>query len=1465
MDEKSSNENINNKYVYFNIVKAKKKKYNLYLSSGYDKNALEKIEEKELPEKEDILLVYRIKIIPQELQKKNNNIYKIEVIIEEENSNKHKYKISFNNIDKDFYEYKFKIRGIDIIPLSYEQQFEIYLDILRKKYEKKQKTQENYDFIESSQSLLEESSKYNFLFYLLIFLECFSTHLAQKHSLIFNPKKIKGIGDIPEKKLNQLKNILNAILKNPEEKLHLTKDGLKHQSLELFLSVVLFFNLNYQKEKIREMFENKKFFNYLYKKLVDYREFFKDLVLPKGDVIKLIEQAQNFNQILNFLFYLEKDFVTFMKVINDQNKKINNIINQELKENQKKDILKIEIQKYIVPKIEDSIFSIASEINEYLSTNYNNYYYLKFSDKIFKKYVKFHKDKNYDNLLLLKSICNNIKTHNNNFESKCKFDDDIHETGLKLIQGGKIKNSELLDFILKDEYYHKKEYASQRSLEIFDGIDITSLNENFFKNWKRINFKAIFEKKIEEFLKKISSLIKEMKDFGLLFSFFEFYQDKEIDDNCIQIMQEKFIELFRTYKERECTNFIQETSKLLYLSCKVKNLKAFTDKIQKIMYYKTVNIIYINLTENYPDLTKEFLDIVLKFFTEDKNNSNPSALLYLIKKCNRLRKEIFTKINKYVIKEEEFLSLEETENYKFFKALLKEDLINQKEYKKDDYIDNTKKRVLSEQEKIKKFQINYQNLIFFFENKNYEIILLERILHIFLMDKDKPKKYFNLIKEKVNEVKGKIENFQIVLKYFNDFFDSNINDINKLYNIITNLYNNHLNYFEQNLLEDYNKYEKYLDEAKKFQKYQKSEFFNEIYKELKKKYKDKGNGQMCLEESEQSFKELTNIFIENGINKIDGKILEICLKPFTRKEKDIEKEINILKNIFKINQDLNINNTIEQMILITKREYIFNAAKSIDYFIGQIKGIQTNFISEIREIIKLLKEKKDLDTIRNCKNILSNINIDIIGDDNTYIDIIIKLKVQPDIIIFLFKKTVQDCRNLQEISSQNENSFVSVNDILDMEKCVEFFNNLGKYEDFQKKKDSEIIDLFKENVNKKKDILLYFEKFVDNYGQIKILESSLDKSKVLKSQIQDIINDSTFTLSNTKTDSFICNHKVNNNESMENIISLRERAQLTKKKTFEYDLFIESITQILNIHKLLHNIYLKGYPKNIKVEIKFSSNFNNNFEGNDDKIVYEKKFFLDGEEKKDNIQIENILKINLKCLEEKQIEAYKKRPLIRFIYGNQFNYLYQNIKQINNISINNIKPFLKYITNDLYTHDITNFNFKEGGDIIENNINECEKYLNEVLDKNKLNLQKIYESTIIKKNIKNEKIQGVYIYSCENMERDLFKIYKYLTCNVPIAQNILLCDKDTISEEITAFLYRAILCEYNSCFIIGGMESLNNEQKIYIIELLNKFFSRGDEKIKSCLIILYQNKKFDIFKILTSKKYIISLDLKSQD
>ena len=142
-----------------------------------------------------------------------------------------------------------------------------------------------------------------------------------------------------------------------------------------------------------------------------------------------------------------------------------------------------------------------------------------------------------------------------------------------------------------------------------------------------------------------------------------------------------------------------------------------------------------------------------------------------------------------------------------------------------------------------------------------------------------------------------------------------------------------------------------------------------------------------------------------------------------------------------------------------------------------------------------MKKQKDIIVIKRCKENLKNLKIDIDDKNNSYIDILIRFKLHPEIIPFLFKKTIEDCRNLQEILSENENSFVTANDILDLEKCIVFMKGLGKLEELKNKNDNEVINLFKDEFSKKNDIFIYFTRLLNNYAQIELLLSHLDKSK----------------------------------------------------------------------------------------------------------------------------------------------------------------------------------------------------------------------------------------------------------------------------------------------------------------------------------------------------------------------------------
>ena len=164
-----------------------------------------------------------------------------------------------------------------------------------------------------------------------------------------------------------------------------------------------------------------------------------------------------------------------------------------------------------------------------------------------------------------------------------------------------------------------------------------------------------------------------------------------------------------------------------------------------------------------------------------------------------------------------------------------------------------------------------------------------------------------------------------------------------------------------------------------------------------------------------------------------------------------------------------------------------------------------------------------------------------------------KLNGKAEIIQFLFRVTIEECRSLKEILSECENTFITIDDLLDMEKCVEYFMNLGKLENLKNKKDDEIIKLFKETLSKYEYVktLIYFANFVEKYSQIKLFQATIDKVTYLKNIIYNIINSSTFIISNSKENSFQCNYDDRiemPSENKENIIAFRDRAQLSNIK-----------------------------------------------------------------------------------------------------------------------------------------------------------------------------------------------------------------------------------------------------------------------------------------------------------------------------
>jgi len=108
---------------------------------------------------------------------------------------------------------------------------------------------------------------------------------------------------------------------------------------------------------------------------------------------------------------------------------------------------------------------------------------------------------------------------------------------------------------------------------------------------------------------------------------------------------------------------------------------------------------------------------------------------------------------------------------------------------------------------------------------------------------------------------------------------------------------------------------------------------------------------------------------------------------------------------------------------------------------------------------------------------------------------------------------------------------------------------------------------------------------------------------------------------------------------------------------------------------------------------------------------------------------------------------------------------------------------------------------------------------------------------------------------------------------LPNAQNILIANKETSPEEIQAFSYRAILCNYNILFVVEINDSFSDYQQYilnsYIANLLSEKYKNYKENYKedidkkntekyldSCIVFVYEIQNIKIMPFLKEiKKY----------
>ena len=1441
--------------------------------------------------------VFSFDIVEKLLKKKDPNEKKYKAIIEL----KQKFKVfstTFSGIilfkeGKNNYIYDFEFQEYQSwtgntsppihIRLSKCKQLKIYNEMLNL-LKIKQADKLSLDLVLDSQLYLK-GKKYELDFYLEILRRCYSNKEVKTLLMMFKLERVI----LPEKmEIKDYSSILNLIEKKPKVIIkYCTEKDNEEKYYKLFYSLLLYFRANYEKEKVQSLLSQEGLRKYFIEILSENSSKFSNIEVSDDLIIDMIKQK-------NITFAKIKGALTFIKSIEKLltfiNSNIDLIFEYCTKESQQ-----INMSEMANPKEIDNLNAIINEIQKIINYQSNkNKIFITFNEQFWENYIHYNDKKNVKNLVLINKailLCKDIDKSLN--LEKYNLKNKIHETGLEAIRKGELKNEALIDFIENDDVYFKdNNYATKkdRTLEVLKGIDLETVDDKFYEKWNKSNIFKIYSFIDYEFKQALVNKVDDMKDFGKLLKLFN-YNDKYTDI----FLKDKFKKLILTYKIDECPNFIKDVSYFIYIiDKKYQGIKDFMkDVIEKnIKSVETMTDIYLYLSSNYKDISKDAIDNITNYFTKNKDKLKGESILFLFQKINspNLIKSLLDKIDNFVIKEEELFSQEEEiDSFKLLKGIEEEKLmekipgLNEAKYLSSTL--NLGEKILN---KIKIGDIKYNifNSMWLSKKK-----ILEERLNILLFNNEQDVKSSMKIFEEYFRKFVIIKNlFRKLGDVFKEFYENtHQNNIIKLETLDKEIKAGNLNIIDKDTIKNrVDELKNIIPDLDKKYKLKSSMFFVHLFRNKKEKDTISKEDDI-LKETEEEFKKLNSLFKENWITEVDESIIREFYKVLKNaSEQTILKELTTIKNYFGLNEfdELKLNKLRDEIVILSKKEIIFQTVNSCIHFISELGVKKTEFSTSLDKLRGELSKNIPVEKIREYGESLKKYGLNVLNpndEEKECINILNALYSKKGSLKFIMSLTEEDCRTLQELVSESENTFLTVAEIQDMVKCSDFIRRLDVIKDQKDQKDlktdQELIILLIKELSKSKNISAHFIIYANNSGQIQELFSQkLDKSQATLKQIKNIIKSSNFTLSlNNKEESYLSfsaystEEKLRKDINFESLIELRGRAMLTKKlgneqskeekEIFEYNkIFAERVNEIEKINILLKNIAEKGYTENIKIFIEIKDA--------QAKFSTEKDKFNDYESC--SKYLNNILSKTIKI----QIDYYKeeKKQLIRYIYGRQFNLLYRCLKNMTNESL---APFLKFLTNDCIEPNVNLDKFdyhyedlnKDEYICLLENIN---KFLESFLLKNKIKLDKIYQQNIIKEEYN---FKGLYTYLLEDdkagevqkgVEEHILNWYHFLTGNPPMAQTILLCNEETSSEEITAFMYRAFKCQYNVVFMIGKIELLNPVKRQVLTGLVNSLFTGHEEEMKSCVAFVYSDKTSSIVQYLERIKGKKKLEHKSK-
>ena len=1426
------------------------------------------------------------------------------------NKNNFIYNFSFEILQKG----KEDLNPPNSLNFSDNDKFCLFHEVLKIKYQNNESLLDS--LLEDSLNLLKIDCDYYYIdFYLSLLCISYKNKKIKELLSLYDIEKIKLSENLD---IEKIWTVFTEIRNNPEIIVKYFDENEQDIYIENFYSLFLYYSMNYESEKVNELFNDKKSNKYFQKILYSLHVYFKRITLPNSFVDEMIQNGfeMDYNKFIITLNYL-KSLENILVFINRHTELINKILknhkeendneeNEEEEENIKeKEFKKINLCQNITIQINGNINNISKEINELLDKSYI-FDYIEFGDEFWKTYSEIFNKRNLSALLIIKKILLNIKNKNKNLVKDISFINKfIHDTGIEMSKKKQFRNNiEILDFIkYKDIYYSDKTWKKFRDTNIFIGFNL-SMNRDekneFLKLWSSIDFNEIFdEEQYFEFQKVITSHISHISLFHLIFQFFGEFEEKNSSnyDNII-LFRDKYNSLIKLLSKENINDlndtFIEDSANLIYILEQKKSLgKSFIQNdLLKKLPIEINNKIFLKLLSKYEKLPDNIIEEIADFFSKGKEHLKCENLINNFKNIVNIKckKQILNKINNSLIIDKNMFFYEKEKNpIKVFINFKKIGIFNEPAYEHTQYVQAIK----SISKEILDYIINY-NITYIELNKieHSDLVGFEDKMRTFIevldLDNKISKENIDKIINKIQDNKIKIqEEIKLLEKYLmidQEFYEiAKYNEISELEKLIDILKNKNILEYEKTeykeKFEDYKtKYpENYLNDRLFLSV---SKIFKNIYKYIKKINQNSEESQNTFEEALRHYQSLKYLFQKIPHPNIQEDIFEVCLETIRTREFQAEKEISLIQKYLKINSEnkdfTEIGNNLK---ICSKKNEISNIIKGIELFLKCKNALKTNFMVNLKLIKDSLRSKNfNTNEVNAYLKNLSKINFNIFNlnydeEEDNISEIFILISNNPEAFFFLMNLKEEDSRNFQEMIDISDNNFLTFSDIQDLDICRKFINDIGNKKN---ETDKNLIETFIRNGKNNKNILLHFKSFFNNFYQFKELKSQkLDKIETNKTKSKKIAKNSFFKLwTNTGNDKekskyeveedngyilFEGNYYINRTKTkifFNELQELREIFMLNKnihtkdeKKVLEYNKkFTENIKSIINLYYLLEEIAKNGYHEKLEIIVTIK----------DYEILYKINSFFSSSK---YIECKDVLLRILYDMENVKSNVYKNEEyeLVRFIYGKQFSFIYNCLREKN---YEKIDLFLNSLTNNLYKKKIRKFDIIEDLNTNEedklsnfkNVIINCNSFLKEVLNLNNISSKDIFEQNIISDKFK---YSGLYIEFAISMgiEETILSYYSLLTNNYPIHQTLLLCNKETSSDEIKSFIHLAILCPYNVLFMLGKIEELSSENCQILINLISELTKIKGNKINSCLVFVYSNNNSEIARHFQKSRY----------